>query len=256
MILRPDEEAAFAKNPEGSDTVPQINGAHGKQDDPLRAALDELKASAPKREDVNRRVVREVVAERRFFRQFAPVLAACWEALMEEPCERELAEEYSLSPEWFIHHYRESYIVPILVGPERMIAGAMWFHNGDVHLAIKRRFRRTGWVKRLPEMFEIGFRAFGPKLIAKINAKNRVARRFTEKLGGMKVAEDAMVVTYEMHKDRMTYGTVQKVAGEQAGESRPVHLPDERGGDGVLHGPDDRDGDLGTELDQGERSGP
>lgn len=207
MILRPDEELQLTKNEAAPDAVAQIKDADGQLDDPLRATLDELKSAAPKREDINAKALAEVMAEKKFFRQFAPVLIACWQALMEEPCERDLSEEHDLTPDWFIYHYRDSYIVPILVGEERRIAGAMWFHHGDVHLAIKRQYRRTGWVKRLPEMFEVGFKAFGPKLIAKINARNRVARRFTEKLGGVKVGEDELVVTYEMHKDRMTYRT-------------------------------------------------
>lgn len=210
MILRPDEEAKVSTNSTPSDSVPSGFDDDGYQGDPLRAALDDLRASAPKRENINAKAVSEVAAEKGFFLKFAPVLAACWEALMEETSERALAEKYDLTLEWFLHHYRDSYVVPILVGPERMIAGAMWFHHGDVHLAIKRQYRRTGWVKRLPEMFEIGFKAFGPILIAKINARNRVARRFTEKLGGVKVGEDEMVVTYEMHKDRMTYPNVER----------------------------------------------
>lgn len=204
--------------------------------------------------DVNERVRREALAEKVFFKRFAPVLAACYEALLEEPCEREIAEMYGLDLAWFLHHYRDSYIVPILVGKDRMIAGAMWFHHGDVHLAVKREYRRTAWVKRLPEMFDIGFRAYGPVLLAKINKKNLVARRFTEKLGGVKVAEDNIIITYEMRQEAMTYAKTQKLDRGEAGGAGSSHLPGEPGGPPVLHGPDAGGDDAGAHVHQDQRA--
>lgn len=136
-----------------------------------------------------------------------PVLAACFQAMMEVPCEREVAEQFGLTLTDFMRHFADSLVVPILVGKKRLIAGAMWFKDGEVHLAVKREHRSGKWVTRLEELFAPGFEAFGPVLTARVNRKNLVARRFTERIGGTRVGEDELAHVYELHKDKMIYWT-------------------------------------------------
>ena len=162
---------------------------------------ESLKA-APERVEINDRLRRPTPDGRAM-----AVLVVCWDALMEVKCERELAEENGVGLPWFLSTYHDSLIVPILVGKERRIVGAMWFKDGLVHLAVKREFRRGAWTRRLPELFAPGFRAFGDKLFAVVNRRNLVARRFTEKIGGQKLKEDDLVVVYELLKDEMKYWT-------------------------------------------------
>lgn len=175
-------------------------GEDGMSD--IKDTLDAVRSAQPKRVDVNERLRRPAVDERAL-----AVLSVCWDALMEVRCERELAEQHALDQPWFLRQYHDSLIVPILVGKERRIVGAMWFKDGLVHLAIKKEFRRGAWTRRLPELFAPGFRAFGDKLFAVVNRRNLVARRFTEKIGGRKVNEDDYAVVYELLKDEMRYWT-------------------------------------------------
>lgn len=168
----------------------------------VKATLDEMLSATPKRIDINERLRHPAPNELAM-----AVLVVCWEALMEVRCERELAEKYGWTLPMFLKLYHDSLIVPILVGPGRQVVGAMWFKDGLVHLAIKREHRRGAWTRRLPELFAPGFKRYGDRLLAVVNIRNLVARRFTEKIGGRKLDEDDQAVSYELLKDQMKYWT-------------------------------------------------
>jgi hypothetical protein len=130
------------------------------------------------------------------------VLGVCYDALMEVPCERALAERHGLTKEQFIADHDGGIIVGVLVCGE--IAGGISFEDGEVHLTIRRKFSGR-WLRNFRAMMRIGFDAFGPVLKAYVQKENVVARRFVERVGGVYVEDLGIVMRYEIQQERMRY---------------------------------------------------
>lgn len=134
------------------------------------------------------------------------VLAAIYTAMCLEPSELSLAHEYGITLARYIDTYRDSLIVGLEV--DGVIAGGMFFRDGEVHLGILPHLRRH-WMTWAKFMMEIGFRGC-PRLTAPVNARNARARKFIEAVGGVKIAETPLVIEYEVIHERMRYGFARK----------------------------------------------
>ena len=132
------------------------------------------------------------------------VLSAIYAAMCSVPSEQALAQKHRLTLARYLDFYRGSLVVGLEIGGE--LAGGMFFQEpGAVHLGILQRFRAR-WVRWLRPMLEIGFERYGPRLKAEVNALNLRAQEFMERGGCIRGRATALLVEYEVSKERMNYG--------------------------------------------------
>jgi hypothetical protein len=131
------------------------------------------------------------------------VIAAIYAAEMKHPAQRARAEEHGVTLELMQRYYAGAVVVGLEHGNE--IIGGMIFHDGEVHIGILKPLRGR-WYAWLQPMLELGFAAFGPRLVALVNKKNRGALNFTRRVGGVLVGVSNINYRFEIHRERMIYG--------------------------------------------------
>src|SRR5258706_8257368 len=128
------------------------------------------------------------------------VLASIYSALCSESSEQALAQAYGITLDRFLDTYRNSLIVGLEIGGE--LAGGMYFEKGTVHIGILPRFHAR-WARWLRPMLEIGFKQYGPRLKALVNARNVRAQQFVERVGCVRVRTRPLAVEYAVIEERM-----------------------------------------------------
>lgn len=130
-------------------------------------------------------------------------LIVMWQALMEVPCEAEIAQEHNHGFADFKSSYKGAQVIGILVGDE--LAGGAIINGTKMHLAIKRQYRAR-WFKSLKPLMEWIFDRHGPLLFTSANKKNHEAIAFLGRVGCRVIGEGLFALHFKIEKEGMYYG--------------------------------------------------
>ena len=130
-------------------------------------------------------------------------LKAVWDALMEVPCEAELAREHDHSFADFKASYNNAQVIGILVGNE--LAGGAIINEKRMHISVGRKYRAR-WFKSFKPLMEWVFDLYGSLLFTSANKKNHEAIAFLGRVGCRVIGEGIASLHFKIEKEGMYYG--------------------------------------------------
>lgn len=131
------------------------------------------------------------------------VMLSIYEALLESPSEYAEMQAASFTAQEFLRSCAGATVVGFDVRGE--LGGGMFFRHDRVHVGVKSKYRQL-WCRRyFRKMMEIGFARNGSPLKALVSEGNKVAQRFTEKVGGDRIGTQGASIYYLVRQGEMRY---------------------------------------------------
>ena len=125
------------------------------------------------------------------------VMRAIYETTLSVEGDADIWAQMDGTYERYTEFYKDALVVGVEVAGK--LAGGVMYLDGVAHLGIRPEFRGT-WARMYPQMLQVGFDRFGPRLLARVHEKNTRARKFVQRIGCIERRTRNGYVEYDIYK--------------------------------------------------------
>lgn len=125
------------------------------------------------------------------------VMRAIYDTTLEVEGDRDIWARMGGTYERYAEFYKDALVVGVEVAG-RLVGGVMYL-DGVAHLGIRPEGQYR-WARLYPQMLQVGFDRFGPRLLARVHEKNTRARRFVQRIGCIERRTRNGYVEYDIYQ--------------------------------------------------------